>query len=74
MQTTDQTNNPSHMRVSLRRLEMALMRVLNVAEKNDAAKNIAAQLSNGSARMVGWVFLHSSNSNIKKSFLIIFVI
>ena len=54
------------MRVSLRRLEEAIMRVLNGAEKNDAAKNIAAQLSNGSARLVGWVFFyHFSNSNLK---------
>ena len=30
----------------------SIMRILNVAEKNDAAKNIAAQLSNGSSRMV----------------------
>ena len=30
-------------RVSLRRLEMTIMRVLNEAEKNDAAENIAAQ-------------------------------
>jgi len=28
------------------------MRILNVAEKNDAAKNIAALLSNGAARKV----------------------
>ena len=29
-----------------------IMRILNVAEKNDAAKNIAAQLSQGNSRMV----------------------
>jgi DNA topoisomerase-3 len=49
------------MRVSLRRLEEAIMRVLNLAEKNDAAKNNAAQLSNGTARMVGWFFLFELN-------------
>ena len=31
-----------------------IMRILNVAEKNDAAKNIAAQLSQGSSRMVSF--------------------
>lgn len=39
--------------------EEPVMRVLNVAEKNDAAKNIAKFLARGSARMVSYLFIYS---------------
>lgn len=38
--------------ISLIRFKSEVMKFLNVAEKNDAAKNIAAQLSRGTSRRV----------------------
>lgn len=38
--------------VEIKFLDETTMRVLNVAEKNDAAKNIAKLLSRGTARLV----------------------
>lgn len=34
------------------------MKYLNVAEKNDAAKNIALHLSRGTSRRVGYLFIY----------------
>ena len=43
---------------------MPLVKVLNVAEKNDAAKNIAQVLSSGRSQRVSFYIFQSSNTYV----------
>jgi hypothetical protein len=41
-----------------------VMKVLNVAEKNDAAKRISAIMSKGTAQTVGWWIIRVKRSKV----------
>lgn len=49
----------------LTRCKSETMKYLNVAEKNDAAKNIAAHLSRGTSRRVSFCILYQTALNYK---------